>query len=106
MTDLKQKRRLVAVGVASATEMQQAYDAAIRRRDAQYGAPEVTVEALVIELRERGDAALKDSHNRQRLAELSTKQVDAVIERLAAKRAQLPLVTDELLVLINKARPS
>lgn len=65
-------------------------------------APQVTVEALVFDLRERGAAALNIAANRERLSKLSPKQIDEVIMRLANRRAKFPVITDDLLLLIDQ----
>jgi hypothetical protein len=56
-----------------------------------------SVEALTLELRERGEAALAKPESRRRLAALSTTQVREVIARLIALRPRHPAITDDLL---------
>lgn len=61
-------------------------------------APEATVEALLLSLRERGLAALAERACLQRLAQLSSEQVRQVITRLIVLQTRYPAITDELLL--------
>jgi hypothetical protein len=71
-----------------------------------------TVEALMLSLRESGEAALAEPRCRQRLADLSTAQVREVIARLMRLRAnqqeifppdrRYPAITDELLLRLGR----
>jgi hypothetical protein len=61
-----------------------------------------TVEALMLTLRERGDAALAEPNCRRRLADLSTVQVRYVIARLMRSRSRYPAITDELLLRLGR----
>jgi hypothetical protein len=63
------------------------------------------VEALVLGLRERGAAALKEAPARRRLGELSEAQLREVIVRLIKLRAQHPAISDELLLQLEERLP-
>jgi hypothetical protein len=86
--------------VASSAELQATYDAALRKRRAEYGAAPSTVEAVMYELRTYGVAALAGPNCQQRLADLSNAQVREVIERLDRLRPKYPAITDHLLLLL------
>jgi hypothetical protein len=64
-------------------------------------APQITVEAVMYELRESGLVALKAPNARERLGALSRKQHREVLARLIALRPRYPRITDELLVYIE-----
>jgi hypothetical protein len=57
-----------------------------------------TVEALMLSLRERGAAALREPNTLRRLSELSTAQVREVIARLIKLRPRYPAIDDDLLL--------
>jgi hypothetical protein len=84
--------------VASAGELQADYEAALRKRQVQYGAPQATVEAVMYELRTYGLAAIAGPNCQRRLANLSNAQLREVIERLDRLRPQYPAITDKLLL--------
>jgi hypothetical protein len=105
MSQTKQDRGLVANrGVASAYELQADYDQLLKARQAQHGAPQPTVEALMYDLREQGMEALKPDSNRQRLSMLSREQVETVMVRLNNLRPRYPKITDELLLIVDRCR--
>jgi len=65
-------------------------------------APQVTVEAVMYELKESGLDALKAPNARRRLGDLSQKQHREVLARLVKLRPRYPKITDELLVHIDE----
>jgi hypothetical protein len=65
-------------------------------------ATESTVDALMFSLCERGAAALAEPASQHRLAEMSTPQIQSIIERLIAARERFPAIDDELLFLIGE----
>jgi hypothetical protein len=67
-----------------------------------YGAANVTVEALMLGLRERGVDALAESNCQRRLADLSTAQVRKVIERLIKLRQGYPAISDDVLLKLGR----
>jgi hypothetical protein len=69
-------------GVPSAYVLQNYVDAAAERRQQRYGAPPVTLEALIIEFGEGGLAAFEKPANRERLTRLSSAQLDELMRRL------------------------
>jgi hypothetical protein len=62
------------------------------------GAPRVTVEALVYELRTRGLAAFEHPNCLRRLSDVSTPQLRDVIARLIRLRSKYGSITDDLLL--------
>ena len=68
-------------GVAPASELQRLVDEAMKRHD-EHGAPQVTLEALVVVFRERGLAAFDQPENRERLDRLSVRQLDELHRRI------------------------
>lgn len=60
-------------------------------------APESTLEALMLDLRQRGAAALTERDSLRRLDELSRQQVREIITRLIKLRPRYPKISDELL---------
>jgi transposase len=64
----------------------------------QNGAAVSTVEALMFSLRERGEHALDESENRQRLRQLNDKQIVEVGDRLQQLKPEIarPWTTDEV----------
>jgi hypothetical protein len=64
------------------------------------GAPRTTLEALVLELRTHGIAALNPSCLR-RLDNVSTAQLRDVLARLITLRPKYPVITDDLLLKIG-----
>lgn len=82
-------------GVASASELQALHEDAIRRRD-EHGAPQVTVEALVIVFREGGLVAFEKPENQERLSRLSPPQRDELRRRIKKfnKNVRLSLRSD------------
>ncbi len=64
-------------------------------------APQVTVEAVMYELRAWGLGALKAPNARERLSALSRKQHREVLGRLLKLRPRYPKITDELLVYVE-----
>jgi hypothetical protein len=83
--------------VASAGELQAIYDAALRRRRKECGAPRPTVEAVMYELRIHGSEALKGKMCQRRLSELTDKQLAEVIGRLMKLRSLYSAITGRLL---------
>jgi hypothetical protein len=71
-------------GVASAGELQGIYETAIRRRQAEHGAPDVTLEALMWAFRESGGnlSVLKTAPNKERLSRLSARQCAELRNRM------------------------
>jgi hypothetical protein len=88
---MEQLRRLLDPNVS----IERAWTEIYRHR--QTGAAASTVEALMLELRERGEAALTLPDARRRLAALSITQVREVIARLITLRPHYPAITDDLL---------
>ncbi len=82
----------------SAGELQKTYDTKLRHQREKYGAEESTVEAVMYALRQRGAAALRNERTRQRIVELSSRQLNGVIARLARLRGKYPKITDDLLL--------
>jgi hypothetical protein len=64
-----------------------------------------TIEALMLGLRERGVAALKEAPVQQRLNALSPEQLHDVIARLIRLRPQYPKITDALLLELEDRLP-
>jgi hypothetical protein len=64
-------------------------------------APQVTVEAVMYELREYGLNALKAPNARERLGTLSRKQHREVLARLIRLRPRYSKISDELLVYVE-----
>jgi hypothetical protein len=91
--------------VASAAELQADYEAALRKRRAEYGAAPSAVEAVMYGLRTYGIAALAGPNCQRRLADLSDAQVREVIERLDRLRPQYPAITDNLLLALAELIP-
>jgi hypothetical protein len=91
--------------VASASELQAMYDAALRKQREQFGAAKFTVEAVMYELRTYGIAALAGANCQRRLSELSPDQIRQVISRLMKLRPKYPAITDTLILQIKKKLP-
>jgi hypothetical protein len=77
--------------------LQNDLELALLRQRQKYGAAASSIEALMLSLRARGEAALVERACQQRLAELSSQQIRDVISRLIGIRAQYAKITDELL---------
>jgi hypothetical protein len=71
------------------------------RKTCNAGAPAVTLDALIYELRTYGAAQLVEPNCRSRLADLSTPQVRELITRLIRLRPQYPRIDDDLIVLLG-----
>jgi hypothetical protein len=69
--------------------------------DLDLDAPQVTVEAVMYELREHGLDALNAPNARERLGALSRKQHREVLARLIRLRPRDPRISDELLVYLE-----
>jgi hypothetical protein len=65
------------------------------------GAPRSTLDALVLELRTHGIAALEYPSCLRRLDDVSTAQLREVIARLIELRPKYPVITDDLLMKIG-----
>ena len=63
------------------------------------------IEALMVGLRERGTAALKEPKVQRRLGELSAEQLREVIARLIKLRPQCRAISDELLLQLEEHLP-
>jgi hypothetical protein len=74
------------------------YEAALRKRRAEHGAAQSTVEAVKYELRTYGLAAIAGPNCQRRLADLSDAQMRDVIECLDRLRPKYPAITDSLLL--------
>jgi hypothetical protein len=83
--------------IASPAELQNIFNAALRRQRAEYGAAPTSIEALMLSLRSRGSAALAEPNTQRRLSELSPAQVGEVIARLTRLQPQYPAINDELI---------
>jgi hypothetical protein len=64
-----------------------------------------TVEALMLGLRERGVAALKEAPVQERLGELPSEQLREVLARLIRLRPKYPKITDKLLLRLEDLLP-
>jgi len=93
---LRQLRRLMADDVS----LERAWFELNRRHDNE--APQVTIEALVYELRTHGLAALEPPNCRRRLADVSTAQLRDVIARLLRLRPKYLAITDDLLLKLGE----
>ncbi|HKA65269.1 MAG TPA: hypothetical protein VKD00_06065 [Methyloceanibacter sp.] len=71
------------------------------RRD---GAPQSILDALNYELRSHGLAAFEHPNCRDRLAEVSVKQLRELMAALIQVRAACAAVTDELLIALDRIR--
>jgi hypothetical protein len=89
-------RRLLMDSVS----LERAWGELNRRQDA----PQATVAALVYELRMHGLAAFEHSNCRRRLAELSAEQLRELIAALIRVRERFAVVTDELLIALDRIR--
>jgi hypothetical protein len=69
----------------------------------QLRAAESTVEAVIYALRTNGTAAI--GGNRERLIEVSPKQLEDIIVRLSGARQSYPSITDHLLDLLAELLP-
>jgi hypothetical protein len=67
-------------------------------------APQVTLDALLYELRTEGLAALENPSCRRRLADLSDGQLRDLMAALIRARTNCAAVTDELLVALDEIR--
>jgi hypothetical protein len=96
----KRDYRLVAEdGVAPASELGALYEAAaLARRRKESGACKSTLDALLIELRSYGLAALAGPNCRRRLSEVSTAQLRGLVAALIRSRPKYPAITDDLLL--------
>jgi hypothetical protein len=65
------------------------------------GAPRSTLDALVLELRTHGIAALEYPSCHRRLDDVSTAQLREVLARLIELRPKYPVITDDLLLKIG-----
>jgi hypothetical protein len=72
--------------------------------DGNQPAPQVTLDALIYELRMDGLAALEKPNCRRRLADLSDDQLREVLAALIRARTNCAAVTDELLVALDEIR--
>lgn len=77
----------------------------IKRHHFQRRAATSTIEALMMGLRERGTAALKEPKVQRRLGELSAEQLREVIARLIKLRPQCRAIRDELLLQLEERLP-
>jgi hypothetical protein len=68
-------------------------------------ASDSTVEAVMYALREYGTDALHRGSTRQRLAELSNRQIEAVIARLVRIRSKYSTVSERLLLVLAELLP-
>jgi hypothetical protein len=94
--------------VASASELQAMYDAALRKQRKLYGAAPTTVEALMYSLRSRGTAALSEPNCQRRLSELNERQLYEVAVRLQKLKPNIAPAwgSDQIKKLFEaKARP-
>jgi hypothetical protein len=82
-------RLVVEDGVASASELQAFYDAALREQRKLYGAAFTTVEAVMYSLRERGERALAKPDCQRRLFELNEEQLREVAVRLQKLKPEI-----------------
>ena len=69
------------------------------------GASDSTVEAVIYALREYGSDALHRGNTRARLAELSNRQIEAVIARLARMSSKYSTVSERLLLALAELLP-
>jgi hypothetical protein len=67
-------------------------------------APQVTLDALIYELRTDGIAALRNPSCRRRLADLSNGQLCELIAALIRARAKYPAISDDLLLALDELR--
>jgi hypothetical protein len=67
-------------------------------------APQVTLDALIYELRLDGLAALEKPNCRRRLADLSDGQLRELIAALIRARTRCAAITDELLIMLDEIR--
>jgi hypothetical protein len=72
--------------------------------DGNQPAPQVTLDALIYELRTLGVAAFKNPSCRRRLADLSDLQLRELLAALIRTRARYPAITDELLIALDEIR--
>jgi hypothetical protein len=72
--------------------------------DGNQPAPQVTLDALIYELRMDGLAALEKPNCRRRLADLSDGQLRELIAALIRARTRCAAITDELLITLDEIR--
>ena len=77
----------------------------IKRQHFQRRAATSIIEALMVGLRERGTAVLKDPKVERRLGEVSAEQLHEVIARLIKLRPQCRAISDELLLQLEERLP-
>ena len=67
-------------------------------------AAQSTVEALMIEFRTYGVGRLENPSTQRRLADLSARQVQQIIERLNKLRPRYPNISDELIEILREQK--
>src|ERR1700730_15206456 len=95
---LAQFRRLMADDISLDRAWRELND------DGDQPAPQVTLDALIYELRIDGLASLEKPNCRRRLADLSDGQLRELIAALIRARTRCAAITDELLITLDEIR--